>query len=375
MSRKLRELLEECVKLGASDLHVSSDMNAYLRVWGQLVAASPDPIPRGEVEAMVASLLDGERRAAFDREGTADLAFSIEGGDRFRCHVYREMNGPALAIRRLESRFRSLAELNLPVRLAELAELRDGLVLFAGPAGSGKSTTLATLLDLINGNRACHILTIEDPIEYVHGNKKGMVHQRELGRDAPSFAEAVRSSLRENPDVLLVGEMRDAETMRAAIMVAETGHLVFSTLHCGGAVGALDRIVGAFPPGERESLCQQLSMTLRAVVVQRLLPRADAPGLIPAVEMLRVTKAVANLIRQHKSEQIYSVMENGGEEGMLTLEQSLADLVAGGKIRIETARIAAGNPQALERRIASRCRNPDAIAGRNGHAPVTGLRP
>jgi twitching motility protein PilT len=244
--------------------------------------------------------------------------------------------------------------LNLPDSLAELSRLRDGLVLFTGPTGSGKSTTLATLLDEINRTRACHILTIEDPVEYLHTNRCSLVHQREVRRDVDDFAQAVRASLREDPDVVLIGEMRDAETMRAAIMVAETGHLVFSTLHCGGAIGALDRILGAFSSHQRDSLCQQLSMTLRAVVAQHLLPRADGPGRLPAVEILRVNKAAANLIRNHKSEQLYTVMEGGGQQGMRTLEQSLADLVAAGSIREATARSVSESPHMLEQHFRHR---------------------
>lgn len=214
-------------------------------------------------------------------------------------------------------------------------------------------TPEATLIDDINRRRACHILTIEDPVEYLHANKQSLVHQREVRHDVGSFAEAVRDSLREDPDVVLVGEMRDVETMRVAIVVAETGHLVFSTLHCGSAVGALDRIIGAFPADERHSLCQQLSMTLRAVVAQHLLPRADGSGRVPAAEVLRVNKAVANLVRNHRSEQIYAAMEGSGQEGMQTLEQSLAALVAAGTVRPETARGLTENVHVLERRLAA----------------------
>jgi twitching motility protein PilT len=351
MDNRLLTILEECVRRDASDLHISSDSPAYARVAGDLVKVSAEVISATDAEAMVVSLLSPGQHDALGRQGTADVAFSLEGGRRFRGHVYREKSGLALAARRLEGTFRSLEELNLPASLAELAELRDGLVLFTGPTGSGKSTTLATLIDAINRTRACHILTIEDPIEYVHENQRGLVHQRELGRDVGSFAEAVRASLREDPDVVLVGEMRDPATMRAALTVAETGHLVFSTLHCGSAVGALDRILGAFSAEERESLCQQLSMTLRAVVAQHLLVRSDGRGRAPAVEILKISKAAAHLIRNHKSEQLYSAMENGGADGMLTLEKSLAALVAAGTIGIEEARTVTGNSRVLDQQI------------------------
>ena len=353
MNGQLSTLLSECVQCGASDLHLSSGERPYLRVNGNLIPVTTEALPRQAVQEIIVSLLSDERRAALEHHGEADVAFALNGHERFRGHIYREKRGLTLAVRRLEDKFRPLSELNLPPALAELSRLTDGLVLFTGPTGSGKSTTLATLLDDINRHRACHIVTIEDPIEYVHENIKSLVHQREVHRDVDSFAEAVRASLREDPDVVLVGEMRDVETMRAAIVVAETGHLVFSTLHCGNAVGALDRIIGAFPAHERDSLCQQLSMTLRTVVAQHLLPRADGRGRVPAVEILRVNKAVANLIRNHKSEQMYTAMESGGGDGMQTLEQSLAGLVTSEMILAETARDLAGSVHILEQRLKS----------------------
>ena len=255
-----------------------------------------------------------------------------------------------MAVRKLDSEFRTFHDLGLPLAVVELADLRDGLVLLTGPTGSGKTTLLATLIHRINMKRTCHILTIEDPIEYIHQNEKSLVHQRELYSDVNTFSEAVRSSLREDSDVVLIGEMRDIETMRTAITAAETGHLVFSTLHCGNAVGALDRLIGAFPADEQQSLCQQLSMVLRAVVAQRLLPAVDGRGRIPAVEILKVTKAAANLIRNYKTEQLYSTMEGGSQEGMITLEQSLAELTAARRVKLEDARKAAENPRIFDQR-------------------------
>jgi twitching motility protein PilT len=366
VNAQLVTLLSECIRHGASDLHLSSDETPYLRVNGDLAKATVDALPRQALEEIVISLLNEGQRANLERSGAADVAFSLNGNERFRGHIYREKRGLSLAIRRLEEGFRTLAELNLPPALAELSRLTDGLVLFTGPTGSGKSTTLATLIDDINRNRACHIMTIEDPIEYLHQNRRSLVHQREIQRDVVGFAEAVRASLREDPDVVLVGEMRDLETMRAAIVVAETGHLVFSTLHCGSAVGALDRIIGAFPAHERGSLCQQLSMTLRVVVAQHLLPRAGGRGRVPAVEVLRINRAVANLIRNYKSEQIYTVMEGGGEQGMQTLEQSLAGLVTAGNISAETARSAAANVPILDQRLKAADRGAANGSGNGG---------
>jgi len=364
MDPRLLTLLADCVKQEASDLHLSAGAAAYARVAGELVQLTPDGVAEAEARAMIGSLLSEGQREVRERRGAVDIGFSLDG-ERFRGHVFRERKGWSLAARRLERRFRALEELHLPPALGELAELQDGLVLFTGPTGSGKSTTLATILDQINRERACHILTIEDPIEYLHENRRSLVHQRELHRDVESFADAVRTSVREDPDVVLVGEMRDVDTMRAAIMVAETGHLVFSTLHCGSAVGALDRLVGAFSADERESLCQQLSMTLKVVVAQHLLPRRGG-GRVPAVEILKASKGVANLVRHHRSEQIYAAMEAGGEQGMQTLEQCLADMVLRGEVTLEVARSVTENGPVLEQRIrlASRDRETDAAARR-----------
>jgi twitching motility protein PilT len=250
----------------------------------------------------------------------------------------------------LDDTFRSFEALHLPPQLKELTALRDGLVLVTGPTGSGKSTTLATMINAINTGRSGHILTIEDPIEYVHRHRKCLVHQRELYTDVPAFADAVRAALREDPDVILVGEMRDLATMRAAITAAETGHLVFSTLHTADAVGALDRMIGLFPGNEQDSIRQQLSMVLRAVVAQRLLARKDGQGRVPAVEILKVTPAVAHLIRTNKPSQIYSAIETGAALGMQTMEQALAALNVQGLIDEVFARQMARDGRSFEDR-------------------------
>lgn len=352
MDHDLEKFLEQCVERDASDLHLSSNNPVYLRLNGDL-----QPIAGGEtlsddaIQEIAYSLLTAEKRREFDENGRADVAFSLGNGTRFRGHIYREQHGLSLAVRKLEDRFRSLEELGLPQSLAELCRLKDGLILFTGPTGSGKSTTLATLIDDINQRRPCHILTIEEPIEYIHANRRSLVHQREVGRDVESFALAVRDSLREDPDVVLVGEMRDVDTMRATVVVAETGHLVFSTLHCGSAVGALDRLIGAFPAHERQSLCQQLSMTLRAVVAQHLLPRADGNGRVVAVEILRVNAAAAHMIRNYKSEQIRTVIESGARDGMQTLDQSLAELVVAETVDPDVAAVLADSTDSLQQRI------------------------
>jgi len=347
---RLKVLLEKCIESGASDLHLSSETQPYLRIHGELYKEGEDIISAAETDKMINSMLNPLQREVLMRTQAVDIAFSVKKDHRFRAHIYKERRGLSMAARKLESQFRSLADLGLPQEIGGLADLSDGLVLVTGPTGSGKTTTLATLINRINLKRSCHILTIEDPIEYLHRNEKSLVHQRELYSDVGSFPEAVRSSLREDPDVVLIGEMRDLETMRTAITVAETGHLVFSTLHCGSAVGALDRLIGAFPANEQQSLCQQLSMVLRAVVAQRLLPTADGKGRIPAVEIFKVTKAAANLIRNYKTEQLYATMESGSPEGMITLEQSLANLVTTSKVKMDDARKATENVRIFEQR-------------------------
>ena len=349
---QFQKLLQGCVERQASDLHLSAQGVPMVRIDGRLQRLDGAAVERDDVERMARAVMQPQQAAVFDRDRTLDLAMSLSGGERFRVNVFQERSQMAVAVRRLEDRFRSLDALRLPAQIGHLADLRDGLVLVTGPTGSGKTTTLATLIHQINRQRACHIITVEDPIEYLHRNERSMIRQREVYTDVPSFAAAVRAALREDPDVMLVGEMRDVETMRAAITVAETGHLVFSTLHSGDAVGVVERMVGVFPGDEQDAIRQQLSMTLRAVVAQRLLPCANGGGRVPVVELLMITPAVANLIRTGKSQQIYSLMESGAAEGMQTIEQALAQWVAGGAVNIDDARRLARDPQIFEKRLA-----------------------
>ncbi len=344
-------LLNQCMKLHASDLHISGNCPATFRIQGRLERPHETIYSSEFLEQLASSLLEDQQCEIFSQDHTLDLALSIPTGERFRVNIYRERGQVAFAIRHLEQSFHKLEELKLPVQLGDLAELRDGLVLVTGPTGSGKTTTLATIINQINCSRSCHILTIEDPIEYLHPNVKSLIHQRQLHTDVPSFAQAVRASLREDPDVILVGEMRDRETMRAAITAAETGHLVFSTLHTGDTVGAIDRMIGIFPADEQDSVRQQLSMVLRAVIAQRLLPARTGSQRLPAIEILRVTPAVANLIRVGKPQQIYSAIESGTALGMQTMEQSLAALVGKRLVNSEDAKIFARDPQSFDERL------------------------
>ena len=319
-----------------------------LRIHGELRPIEGErALDRVQLATMARTLMNERQREAFAADWTLDVALSGADGSRYRVNAFHERGGVSLAIRRLEDRFRGLEEWNLPAELAELTHLRDGLVLVTGPTGSGKTTTLASLLHIINRERSCHILTIEDPIEYLHENIRALVSQRELHTTVPTFAAAVRAALREDPDVILVGEMRDVATMRAAITAAETGHLVFSTLHTGDAVGAVERMIGVFPADEQHSIRQQISLVLRDVVAQRLVPRRGG-GMVPAVEILKVTKAVSHLIRTGRSEQIRSVMEGAAGSGMRTLEQSLAALVVQGTVAEPDARTVAHEPASFD---------------------------
>ncbi len=345
---RLETLLARCAELGASDLHLAAGEPVAFRRDGDL-SFEGSPLAAEEVTSVACSPLNDLQRAKLESEGSVDLALKSRSV-RFRLNVFKQRGGIALAARRFEDRIRSLEELNLPRALESLTELRDGLVLVTGPVGSGKTTTLATLIHAIYARRPCHVLTIEDPVEYLHRGGAGIIRQREVHVDVPSFATGLRAALREDPDVILIGELRDADTVRAAIMAAETGHLVYSTLHCGDAVGAIDRLVGALPSEEQGPVRVQLSMVLRAVIAQRLLKRADGPGRVPAVELLLATTAVANLIRTSRPQAIYTAIETGAAQGMQTLEQSLAELVAKGLVRIEDARRLARDEKALDDR-------------------------
>jgi twitching motility protein PilT len=325
-----------------------------LRVHGRLEAlADQPPLGESEMQQMAAELIGAEQ--ADWSKGSVDGACFGADGARFRFNVFRRQGLMAVAMRRLEERFRPLAELGLPEALYLLSDLRDGLVIISGPTGSGKSTTLATLLDRVNRTRPCHIVTIEDPVEYIHKPVMSLVHQRQVGLDAPSFNDALVASLRQDPDVILVGEIRDLATIRTAIIAAQTGHLVFTTLHAGDCAGTVERLVSVFPEGEQDAVRRQLAMVLRAVVAQHLLPTVTsnkAPARIAVSEVLMVTPAVANLIASGKSSQIYSAMESGQAAGMQTLEQDIARLWVSGRIMEQIAVSSARNVSVLRERVA-----------------------
>jgi twitching motility protein PilT len=326
VTEQLKIYLNTMVDRDLSDLHISANALAYGRKNGTLTSIDDYLWSESEVDAFFEAIATEPMKRMMSERFSVDGSCSL-GTNRFRLNFYRERGFMAIAIRRLNSQLQSFESLGLPDTLLELADLKDGLVLFTGPTGSGKSTSLAALINHINENRPCHIMTVEDPIEYLHTNKKALVHQRELGLDVTSFSASLREALREDPDVILVGEMRDLDTIRAAITAAETGHLVFSTLHCGDTVGALDRMLAMYPADEQESIRRQLGMALKAVVAQTLIPKMHDGGRLPALEILRCTPAVQNLIHTRQFSQIYTALETGSAHGMLSIDEALADYV------------------------------------------------
>ena len=359
MSPILESILDLCESLGASDVHLAVDQTPRFRVRGDLVdTGNFRPFDVKSVDAIAVELGlftlpigagEGTERVRLKllKDGAIDGAMTARSGARYRFNVFREQNRHAVALRRLDSTFRSFDALGLPPRLAEFCGERDGLVIVTGPTGSGKSTTLATMIDQINRTRPGHVVTIEDPIEYLHASQRCLVNQRQVGRDTTSFGAALVEALRQDPDVILVGEARDIETVRTALRAAETGHLVFTTLHSGDCPGAVERLVSLFPADEQPGARRQLSLVLRGICAQHLLPSADRSTRHPACELLVNTPAAANLIATGRSAQLYSVIETGAAAGMTSLDRSLARLLAAGRIDERTAMAHAHSPDQL----------------------------
>ncbi|GAB6096248.1 type IV pilus twitching motility protein PilT [Desulfatiferula olefinivorans] len=361
----MTDLFRETLKRKASDLHLTAGMPPVFRIKGELSPMACPPCAPEEIETLIGSVLTTRHREVLARNKSVDCAVSVPGVGRFRIAAYYQRGALSVAVRLLHNGIPTFESLGLPPSIAQLAKLRDGLILITGVTGSGKSTTLATILDDINATSRRNIITIEDPIEYVHQNNLSIINQRELHTDVPSFADALRDSLRADPDVILVGEMRDLETMRTAIAAAETGHLVFSTLHSRDTMSTINRLVGAFPAGEQAQIRQQLSSTLKAVVSQRLLPTASGTGRVPAVEIMLSTPGIANLIRHGKDDMIYSAVETGVRQGMQTMEQCLIRLIEEGKIGLSTGLAAARSEDALKKRLYTRgIRDTDMDTGR-----------
>ena len=333
----LADLLADMVTLRASDLHLSAGNPPLYRLRGELVRTEHDVLEHGEIQRMLYGMLTQRQRERFEEDLELDLSYSLPGVARYRVNVYRQRDAMGAAFRLIPFEIKTLEALGAPAGIGQFARLPRGLVLVTGPTGSGKSTTLAALIDIVNTERAAHVMSVEDPIEFLHHHKRSAVHQREVGGDTKSFAQALKHVLRQDPDVILVGEMRDLETIHMAITAAETGHLVFATLHTQDAPQTVDRIIDVFPPHQQQQIRVQLASSLQGVVTQTLVPTADGKGRAVACEILVVTPAVSNLIREGKTHQIFSSMQTGANIGMQTMDKALADLVRAGRIRREEA--------------------------------------
>jgi twitching motility protein PilT len=343
----INELLTFTKQQGASDLHLSAGLPPMIRLHGSLRKLKMNALAKEELRKMAYEILSEDQRKRFEHDFELDLSYNIDGVARFRVNLYRQERGDAAAFRLIPSDCPTLAQLNMPPILGEMALKEKGLILVTGPTGSGKSTTLAAMVNHINEHKSSHIITVEDPIEFVHPPKNCLVHQRELGEHTRSFAAALRSALREDPDVILVGEMRDLETTSLAITAAETGHLVLATLHTNSASKTIDRAIDIFPAESRDQVRTMLSESILCIVAQALIPRRDGAGRVAALEILVATVAIRNLIREGKTFQIPSIIQTGQQFGMQSLDIHLKDLVARGAISKEEAIKKALDPKAF----------------------------
>lgn len=345
----IKMLLDAVAKEKASDLIVTAGAPPMLRIHGELRPVQRcDVLSAEQTRTLIYSLLSAEQRKSFEERKELDFSMSAGRKQRFRVNVYMQRQAAAAALRPIPETAPTFKELGLPGDIATLALMKQGLVLVTGPTGHGKTTTLASIVDFINESRACHIITIEDPVEYVHSHKKSLVDQREIGGDTLSFPNALKYVLRQSPDVILIGEMRDLETIQAALRAAETGHLVFATLHTNDAVQTVDRIVDVFPAEQQQQIRVQLSMTLLAVLSQRLLPREDGKGRVLAYELMKNNTAVSHLIREGKTHQVYSIVETATRDGMLTLDKCIKNLYMEGMITHDDAVAHMRNPKAID---------------------------
>jgi twitching motility protein PilT len=371
----LPELLKTLVELEGSDLHIATNTPPQVRVNGRLQRLPLPELLASETKQLVYSVLTDSQKKRFEETNELDFSFGIKAiGSRFRCNVFTQRGAVGAVYRLIPEKIRSFADLGLPAVLANLSERPRGLVLVTGPTGSGKSTTLAAMLDKINSERHEHILTIEDPIEYIHQHKNCLVNQREVHSDTNSFTNALRAALREDPDIVLIGEMRDLETVESALKIAETGHLTFGTLHTNSAAQTINRIIDIFPAGQQAQIRTQLSLVLEGIVCQALLPRADGKGRVVSLEIMVPNPAIRNLIRDDKIHQIYGSMQTGQDKlGMQTANQSLASLYMKRQITLETAMTASSNKDELQDMIT---RGVGVVAGAGlGRAPGTNPRP
>ncbi|MEM6837361.1 MAG: type IV pilus twitching motility protein PilT [Cyanobacteria bacterium P01_C01_bin.120] len=353
MDLMIEDLMEEVIERGGSDLHLSAGLPPYIRISGKLTPTEHEPMTPEACQRLIFSMLNNSQRKALEQNWELDCSYGVKGLARFRVNVYKDRGTYAACLRALSSKIPSMDLLGLPPIVRELSEKPRGLILVTGPTGSGKSTTLASMINEINLTRPEHILTVEDPIEFVYEPIKSLIHQRQIGEDTKSFGNALKAALREDPDVILVGEMRDLETISLAISAAETGHLVFGTLHTSSASQTVDRMVDVFPPEQQTQVRVQLSNSLVAVLSQCLVSKANPKpgefGRVMAQEIMIVTPAISNLIREGKTAQIYGAIQTGGRLAMQTLEKVLADLYKAGTISFDSAMSKTSRPDELQR--------------------------
>ncbi|AFY59774.1 type IV pilus twitching motility protein PilT [Synechococcus sp. PCC 6312] len=357
MELMIEDLMEQVVASGGSDLHLSAGLPPYIRISGKLTPTEYEPMTPEQCQRLIFSMLNNTQRKHLEQNWELDCSYGVRGLARFRVNVYKDRGTYAACLRALSSKIPTFEQLGLPNIVREMTERPRGLILVTGPTGSGKTTTLAAMIDLINKTRAEHILTVEDPIEFVYEPIKSLIHQRQVGEDTKNFANALRAALRQDPDIILVGEMRDLETIQLAISAAETGHLVFGTLHTSSAPQTVDRMVDVFPPAQQTQIRVQLSNSLVAVFSQTLVPKKNPKpgefGRVMAQEIMITTPAISNLIREGKTSQIYSAIQTGGKLGMQTLEKVLADYYKSGMISYEAAISKSSRADELQRLIGS----------------------
>lgn len=347
----IEEMLRIAKEAGASDVHITVGVPPKMRVNGHLITMDFPRMMPPDTQALLTEIMNEKQLAMFEEKGEHDMSFSIPNLGRYRVNAYKQRGSVAIALRLVGTKVPAPEELGVPSSVIDLYQRKRGLVLVTGPTGSGKSTTLAAIIDKINNNRECHVITLEDPIEYLHQHKMSMVNQREIGLDSQSYAHALRAALREDPDVILVGEMRDFETISVAITAAETGHLVLSTLHTIGAASTVDRVIDVFPPHQQQQIRVQLANVLEAVISQQLIPKADGRGRVAAFEVLHANHAVRNLIREGKSHQLMSVMQTNRKAGMIAMDEAIQQLYYNGSIDREMAIQFAQDPDGMEHKI------------------------
>lgn len=347
----VEEMLRAAKEAGASDLHITVGVPPKMRVNGKLITTDFPRMLPVDTAALLLEIMNEQQRAKFEEKGEHDMSFSIPNLGRYRVNAYKQRGSVAIALRLVGTQVPSAEELGLPESVMDLYQRKRGLILVTGPTGSGKSTTLAAIIDKINNNRECNVITLEDPIEYLHQHKQSMVNQREIGLDSQSYASALRAALREDPDVILVGEMRDFETISVAITAAETGHLVLSTLHTIGAASTVDRIIDVFPPHQQQQIRVQFANVLEAIISQQLIPKSDGQGRVAAFEVLHANHAVRNLIREGKTHQLLSVMQTNRKMGMIVMDEAIVQLYNAGRISKDMAIQFAHDPDAMANKL------------------------